>query len=231
MNNETACWAILPAAGIGERFGSNIPKQYVKIADKTILEHALKPFLTNENITGVAVALNSHDDHFSNLQIKTSKQFITTVGGETRAHSVLNALIEIENLLDRSDFVLVHDAARPCLSHQDLNALIENTIDLGVGSILAGPVADTVKRVEGNTIVETIDRSDLWHAYTPQMFRYHLLFTALKKCIDKNISITDEASAIEEIGLKVNVLRGDSAKVKITIPQDLKIAEKFLSVE
>ena len=231
MSDDTRCWAIIPAAGIGERIGAEIPKQYIQIANKTILEHALLPFLNNDKIEGVAVALNANDEHFENLNFDTKKKIITVTGGRTRAHSVFNALLAIKDKLNANDFVLIHDAARPCLSDNDLNKLIDATMQHDIGSILAGSIADTVKRVEGKIIIETLDRSKLWRAYTPQMFRYQLLLDALKKCIDENIPITDEANAIETIGFKPEIVQGDPSNIKVTTPEDLKVAERYLNIQ
>ena len=229
MSNEVNCWAIIPAAGIGERIGSDTPKQYIQIADKTILEHALTPFINHGKIKGVVVALNASDTYFSKLNINTNKEIVTVNGGETRTHSVLNALLGLKNKIDTNDFVLVHDAARPCLGEHDLNKLIDATMLQDVGCILAAPVADTVKQVDGDIIVKTVDRSKLWRAYTPQMFRYGLLLDALNNCINNNISVTDEASAIEVMGLRPAVLEGDASNIKVTTPDDLEIAKFYLS--
>jgi 2-C-methyl-D-erythritol 4-phosphate cytidylyltransferase len=228
MNEKVCCWAVIPAAGIGERVGADIPKQYLQISGKTILEHALNPFLVNQRIKSVVIALNDNDTFFSTLNIRSTKDVITVAGGETRAQSVLNALLELEGRVNPDDFVLVHDAARPCLSENDLNELINMTIPDEVGCILAAPIADTVKKVNNGKIINTLDRSELWRAYTPQMFRFHQLLNALTHCIKYKIEVTDEASAIEAIGLQAGVVLGDTTNIKITTPDDLAMAEKYL---
>ena len=229
MNDQVCCWAIIPAAGIGERIGGDIPKQYLQISGKTILEHALSPFLGNQRIKSLVIALNDKDTYFSCLNIQTSKDIFTVTGGQTRAQSVFNALQKIKNRINSNDFVLVHDAARPCLSENDLNELIDATLMNDVGCILASPITDTVKKVCNGSIVETLDRSELWRAYTPQMFRFHHLFNALSHCLKNNIPITDEASAIEAVGLKSCVISGAITNIKVTTPDDFVIAEKYLS--
>jgi 2-C-methyl-D-erythritol 4-phosphate cytidylyltransferase len=228
MNDQVCCWAVIPAAGIGERIGADIPKQYLQISGKTILEHALNPFLVNQRIKSLVIALNDKDTHFSHLNIQSNKDIITVTGGQTRAQSVLNALLEIKGRINSNDFVLVHDAARPCLTENDLNELIDATMMNDVGGILASPIADTVKKVSNGKVMETLDRSELWRAYTPQMFRYHYLLDALSHCITNNIPVTDEASAIEALGLQSSVVLGDSTNIKVTTPNDLVMAEKYL---
>ena len=228
MNEQICCWAVIPAAGIGERIGAEIPKQYLQISGKTILEHALSPFLVNQRIKSLVIALNEKDTYFTHLNIQSNKNIFTVTGGQSRAQSVYNALLEIKDRINSNDFVLVHDAARPCLSENDLNELIDASMDNDVGCILASPMADTVKKVSNGKIVETLDRTELWRAYTPQMFRYHHLLGALDHCLNSNIPVTDEASAIEAVGLQSRVVPGDATNIKITTPDDLIMAEKYL---
>ncbi|MEM7304215.1 MAG: 2-C-methyl-D-erythritol 4-phosphate cytidylyltransferase [Pseudomonadota bacterium] len=231
MNEKVGCWAIIPAAGIGQRSGSNIPKQYIQISGKTILEHALTPFLDNPRIKAIVIVLNKDDSHFSDLDIHSTKEIHTVIGGDSRTQSVFNALLEIKPRITNDEYVLVHDAARPCLSNNDLDKLMDAAFSNEAGCILGAPMVDTVKKVDNDRIVKTMDRSNLWRAYTPQMFRYELLLNALSDCINKNIPITDEASAIEVAGLMPGIVLGQASNIKVTTADDLMIAEKFLSAE
>lgn len=226
------CWAVIPAAGIGERVGSSIPKQYIVIAGKTILEHSISPFVNNSRIVGITIALNPQDKHFDALNIKTtSKKIHSVIGGVTRAHSVLSALESIEDKLDENDYVLVHDAARPCLLMRDLDHLIDVCIRHEVGGILGSPVSDTIKQVENSNIVNTLDRANIWRAYTPQMFKLGVLRSAIQKVFTDNISITDEASALEYEGYQPCMVEGDALNIKVTTAEDISLAEMFLQKE
>ncbi|MDW3095191.1 MAG: 2-C-methyl-D-erythritol 4-phosphate cytidylyltransferase [Gammaproteobacteria bacterium] len=229
MSTVPKCWAVIPAAGIGERVGSSLPKQYLKIAGKTILEHAISPFIKNSCIAGITIALNQQDVHFDELNIKTRSQKIhTVIGGATRAHSVLNALNSFEAQLDKDDFVLVHDAARPCLTMSDLEKLIGVCIQHDVGGIVGSPMPDTIKQVEKGNIENTLDRENIWRAYTPQMFKFEVLRSAILKAFADNVRITDEANALEYVGYKPCMVEGDSQNLKITTAEDVSIAEMIL---
>ena len=232
MSTVPKCWAVIPAAGIGERVGSSIPKQYLEVAGKSILEHAISAFISNTRIAGITIALNSQDDHFDALDIKTSSGKIhSVIGGVTRAHSVLNALGSIEAQLDKDDFVLVHDAARPCLAMSDLDQLINICIQHEVGGIIGSPVSDTIKQVDNSSIVNTLDRDNIWRAYTPQMFKLGVLRSAIQNALANNVSITDEASAIEHAGYKPCMVEGDSRNIKVTTAEDISLVEMFLQRE
>ncbi len=232
MKAVPKCWAVIPAAGIGERVGSSIPKQYLQIAGRTILEHAINPFIRNHRIAGITVALHPHDVHFEMLDIKSSSDKVHIVtGGDTRAHSVLNALDSFEAKLDENDFVLVHDAARPCLMMSDLDQLMDVCIQHEVGGIIGSRVTDTIKHVENNNIVNTLDRENIWRAYTPQMFRLVILRSAIQKALKDKIGITDEASALEYAGYQPCMVEGDARNIKVTTAEDISLAETFLQQE
>ena len=232
MNTAPKCWAVIPAAGIGERVGASIPKQYLQIAGKTILEHAINPFVSNSRIAGITVALHSQDSHFKTLGIKAnSRKVHTVVGGDTRARSVLNALDSFESKLDKDDFVLVHDAARPCLTMNDLNQLIDVCTQHEVGGIIGSRVTDTIKRVKDNNIVNTLDRKNIWRAYTPQMFKFSILQSAIQKAFKDNVCITDEASALEYAGYQPCMVEGSACNIKVTTAEDISLAEIFLQKE
>lgn len=224
------CWAIVPAAGTGSRVvGSPVAKQYLRIEGKTILEHALAPLMANEHILGVVVALHKDDQNFAELTIDCkNKELWTVIGGDTRMQSVSNALAHLQNYADKSDFILVHDAARPCLTSNDLQKLINTCSEDAVGGILATPLRDTIKQVSDHTIVTTIDRDQHWRALTPQMFRFGLLSEAMQDATQKNVAITDEASAIEVFGFRPRVIEGDARNIKVTTTDDILIAQMFL---
>lgn len=227
-------WAIIPAAGAGSRVGSATPKQYLPINDTTVIEASLDCFLKHPEIAGVVVALHEGDQHWATLSVASNEKIHTVVGGESRADSVNNAVEYLINTpADDKDFVLVHDAARPCLRYSDLELLISTLETDEVGGVLASPVSDTLKLVKSkeqtvNTVSETLDRDKIWRAFTPQMFRLKLLKQALTHSKDKSIVITDEASAIEAINQQVKLLKGHSDNIKITHQEDLELAEVIL---
>lgn len=227
MANRPKCWAVIPAAGIGERFGAAIPKQYARLHHKTVIEYALMALGSSTHIEAITIALRANDQHFSSLDMP-AKPFKTVTGGESRAHSVLSALHALHAVASKEDFVLVHDAARPCLTTSDVNKLVEAVVPHAVGGILAVPVSDTLKKVQQSTIVDTVNREQLWRALTPQMFRYGLLLDAISHAVNNNVMITDEAQAIELQGKQPCVVEGDVRNIKVTTQKDLQMAELFL---
>ena len=224
------CWAIVPAAGLGLRVkGSPVSKQYLRIEGKTILEHALAPFINNEHILGVVVVLHEDDQNFSELTIDCkNKELWTVIGGASRMQSVSNALAHLQSYADKGDFILVHDAARPCLTETDLQKLIDTCIEDAVGGILATPLRDTIKQVSDHTVIKTIDRDQHWRALTPQMFRFGLLSQAMEDALQNKVTITDEASAIEAFGFRPRIIEGDARNIKVTTTDDILIAQLFL---
>lgn len=230
MSVAPKCWAIIPAAGIGQRMASSVPKQYLNVGGKTILEHAALPLLDNAHIKHVVFSLHADDDQFSQLVFQDSNQKIRKViGGETRAHSVLNALESIKNEIKPNDYVLVHDAARPCLSGADLTKLIDTCLQHEVGGILAARATDTIKQVQQHEISCTLDRDNIWRAFTPQMFKFKILYDAIKQAIQNDITITDEASAVEYMNFHPCIVEGSSRNIKVTRPDDIAIAEMYLT--
>lgn len=214
-------FVIIPAAGIGTRMNADIPKQYLKINHQSILEHSLNCFLSDSRFEKIMLTLNQNDQHWQQLNLQHPK-LETVIGGLERCHSVLNGLLALRDRADDEDWVLVHDAARPYLQKQDLDKLIDTLKDHPVGGLLGMPVRDTLKRVnDKNEIIETVDRKNLWHAFTPQMFRYKKLLDALEAAISHHQIITDEASAIEFIGAKPVMIAGNPTNIKITQQTDL----------
>ena len=216
---------VIPAAGIGKRVGADIPKQYLSILNKTIIEHSITPFLAHPDINQVIVSVAKNDRWFNHLKLAQHPKLQIVEGGKERVDSVLSALKHLPD----DDFVLVHDAARPCVQISDINKLIAHARATQTGAMLACRVRDTMKRTDqNNQIVHTVDRENLWHALTPQMFNNQQLITAITKVQDQHL-ITDEASAIELAGALVTIIEGRSDNLKVTQLEDLLLAEFYLS--
>lgn len=224
-------WTIIPAAGVGSRMQADRPKQYLELLDNSVIEHTLALFLDHPVIEGVVVAISPEDPYWKELPVASHSHLTRVDGGSERCHSVLNALTWLlEQDADQDDWVLVHDAARPCLRHEDLEQLIAEVTQEGKGGILGIPVRDTMKQAakDGRHIVQTVDRSHLWHALTPQMFRLGELKQAVEEALEDGFVVTDEASAMEHAGKKPLLVRGHADNIKITIPEDLALAEFYL---
>ncbi len=219
-------WGVVPAAGIGRRMGGDRPKQYLPLAGRTVLEHSVARLLDHPAVAAVAVARRDDDPYWPTLPLAGDERVIAAPGGAERMHSVLNGLRALPAADD--DWVLVHDAARPCLRRADLEALVAALAGHPIGGLLALPMADTVKRVADGEVLETVDRSPLWRALTPQMFRYRLLREALEAALEAGVVVTDEAQAVERRGLRPRVVEGSADNLKITRPGDLELAELFL---
>ncbi len=225
-------YLIIPASGIGSRMqnNANIPKQYLTLNNGlTILDQTLKTLLNIKQIKGCVVAISDKDDYFKKSKFsKHSKLLTTAIGGAQRYHSVINALDALKPYARDSDWVLVHDAARPCVDPNDVIKLINKLNNSSVGGLLANKVVDTIKQANNNITNTTIDRSNLWQAQTPQMYRFGVLSEALNKALDDNVNITDEASSIEHIGLSSVLVEADKKNIKITNPEDLDLANFYL---
>ena len=228
-NAPVRCWAVLPAAGIGARMGESLPKQYLEIAGATLLEHSLRALLASDAIAGVTVALHPQDARAAGIGLLHDPRVMTTIGGAQRRDSVLAGLSALSELAGPEDWVLVHDAARPCLSLADLEKLMARVLASGEGAILAEAIVDTVKLDDGQGRIErTLERSALWRAQTPQMFRLGALRQALEEATRLGLEITDEASAMELAGETVQLVAGSSRNLKVTIPADLELAAWYL---
>ncbi len=221
-------FALLPAAGVGARMGAGHPKQYLDILGRPMLWHALDAFQRHAGIAGMHVVLSAEDGWWSGHDWSGfDKLVVWRVGGATRAQSVLNGLAAMAGEVGSTDWVLVHDAARPCLSQALLDKLIAEVDDDAVGGILAMPVADTLKRAaEDARIAETVPRAGLWAAQTPQMFRHGLLRAALERA---GAEVTDEASALELAGYAPKLVESDAGNLKVTYPRDLDLARILLA--
>lgn len=227
--SQVRYWAVVPAAGVGIRMGSDTPKQYLPLNGRTVLEHTLQTLLASSKIDGVYLALSPDDAGWSNIATNSNPKITRVDGGAERCHSVLNALNLLQESAAPDDWVLVHDAARPCLRPEDLDLLMESLAEHPVGGLLGVPVRDTMKRTDGvGSITETVSREALWHAYTPQMFRLRPLFQALQGAIDKGLMVTDEASAVELAGVCPQMVVGHDDNIKITRPEDLALASFYL---
>lgn len=238
LPTASSFWCIVPAAGIGKRMGQVVPKQYLKVSCKTIAEHSIQRLLQFDRLQMLVVAIADDDCHWSALDISQHPKIKTVKGGAERSASVLNGLRALEPIAKYSDWVLVHDIARPCIRVSDIECLAAGIKEHEAGGILASPVSDTIKRsfiagVPGDSPVIdcTLDRSVLWRALTPQMFRYGLLKLALENALVTGAMITDEASAIEMAGYHPLLIRGRSDNIKVTDPEDLHLAEFILQSE
>lgn len=220
-------WAVIPAAGIGSRMATDRPKQYLPLGDRAVIEWALQPFLSAPWIDGVVVALSTEDEHFATLPVAGHPRIVTVTGGGERSDSVFAALQWLRQRTDAERIqVLVHDAARVGLSQARMLALREQSGE--AGALLALPSVDTIKQSAGGSVERTLDRRTIWLAQTPQLFSLTLLFKALSSCREQGIAITDDASAVEQLGLAPALVPGSPANLKITHPQDLALAEFWL---
>ncbi|MGE3318872.1 MAG: 2-C-methyl-D-erythritol 4-phosphate cytidylyltransferase [Candidatus Berkiella sp.] len=221
-------WIVIPAGGTGDRFSQERPKQYWTLAGKTILEYTCSLFLTQSWVTKIVVAIADSDCYFEQLSTLKHPKIARVSGGVTRAHSVRNALQSIQQVTDAADWVLVHDAVRPCLDKRDLQSLLQLRDD-PVGGILASKVTDTIKKVNhAMQITETVDRQMLWQAQTPQMFRLGLLFDALVKAEQAGENVTDEAWAIQLMGYTARIIPAHYPNPKLTYPADLTYISSLL---
>ncbi len=219
--------AVVPAAGFGRRMQTECPKQYLSIGDKTILEHTVAALLANPRVTRVVIAISPGDARFAALPLAGHPQVTVVDGGAERADSVLAGL----QAAGDAQWVLVHDAARPCLHQDDLARLLTISETSRVGGILATPVRDTMKRGEPGipAIAHTVERVDLWHALTPQFFPRELLQACLTRALSEGATITDEASALEYCGFHPELIEGRADNIKVTRPEDLQLAEFYLT--
>ena len=232
MTDAARIWAIIPAAGAGRRMGADIPKQYLPLAGRTVLEHTLRKIAATPRVEGIMLSLSAADEWWPTLDVTLDVPLRIVAGGAERVHSVFNAVAAIIPELNDADWLLVHDAARPCVHVADIGRLIETVRDHECGGILAAPARDTMKLAgDAGEIVETVDRSRLWHALTPQLFRAGLLHEALEAGLKHPERITDEASALELLGYSPLLVEGPMDNLKITRPEDLPLAEFYLQRE
>ncbi|MAZ04966.1 2-C-methyl-D-erythritol 4-phosphate cytidylyltransferase [Marinobacter sp. SS8-8] len=225
-------WLIVPAAGIGQRMQADHPKQYLRIDQRCILDITLSRLMDSAPFAGCMVPLHPADHWWPETEASRDSRIQTCAGGSERACSVLSALHALAEQVADDDWILVHDAARPCIHARDLANLVDRLFTHPVGGLLASPVADTLKKAgqgELPEVSETVDRSGLWRALTPQMFRYRLLVESLESALAEGLSITDESSAIEFSGNMPVLVEGRPDNLKITVPADLALAGFILS--
>lgn len=221
--------ALVPAAGAGSRFGSDIPKQYLDVAGRAVIEHAVGTLASHPAVSGVTVTLAPDDDHFGTLALGANPDIGVVAGGDTRAASVLNGLNYIREQHD-AEWVLVHDAARPCLDHAAIDRLLEAGLASPDGALLALPVRDTLKRANAEQRVDgTVDRETLWAAQTPQLFPLRALLDALNARVAAGQVPTDEAQAMELAGAKPRLVMGSGMNLKVTWPEDLVVVRAWLA--
>lgn len=221
--------ALIPAAGSGARMSAELPKQYAMLAGKPMIHHAVHCLCAHPRIEQVFVVLSPGDARFAALDWSACGKKLTALycGGETRAASVFNGLLAANDAIDGADWVLVHDAARPCLRAADIDRLIAVIGDSEVGGLLAVPVADTMKRANAECeVMQTETRDHLWRAQTPQMFRYRVLIEALRRA--DIAAVTDESSAVEQTGARPKLVPGSATNLKVTYPEDMELAELIL---
>lgn len=226
-------WAIIPAAGAGKRMAADRPKQYLEFQNKTVIEYSLNRLLDHPAISGAVVALDNADSYWQQMAYCHSKPVLNIQGGAERCDSVLKALQALATHLKNTDlskvWVLVHDAARPCVRADDLTNLMDSASYDDNGGLLAVPVRDTMKRQQDNNRIQTtIDRTGLWHALTPQMFKLPLLIAALQGAEEKGLHVTDDASAMELAGYHPLLVEGHEDNIKITRPFDLELAKLYI---
>ncbi|NIR60524.1 MAG: 2-C-methyl-D-erythritol 4-phosphate cytidylyltransferase [Gammaproteobacteria bacterium] len=209
--------------------GAALPKQYLLLAGRPVIAHTLERLGAYPLAASIVVALAEDDRHWAEVRIECERPVWTVGGGAYRCHSVLSALRSLAEHAAPRDWVIVHDAARPCVRLADMDRLIEAVAGNDVGGLLAIPVHDTVKRGDADGRVQaTVERAGLWHALTPQMFRFGLLFEALRAAVAEGVLVTDESAAVERAGAQPILVEGHADNIKITRPGDLRLAEFFL---
>jgi 2-C-methyl-D-erythritol 4-phosphate cytidylyltransferase len=221
-------FAIIPAAGKGNRMGTPVPKQYLTLQGKTILEYSIQALLDIPFIKNIVVVIAPDDVYWETLPFIQHPRILVVQGGGERQESVLKGLMALQSEASTDDWILVHDAARPCLHASDVMQLVSRLAAHPIGGLLGTPVRDTLKRcAPDGQIQETISRQHLWHALTPQMFRYQILFDALSSVISKQQAVTDDASAVELSGAVPLMVQGRADNIKVTLPEDLALLERY----
>lgn len=230
---DVTCWVIIPAAGIGRRMQSDIPKQYLPLAGQTVLAHSLQRMSLHPAVREIILVLSADDHYWPEQSIDEVRCPVTTViGGKERCDSVLSGLMALADRAGENDWILVHDAARPCIRPGDIQQLINACRNDEVGGLLAMPVRDTMKQANDDArVAATLSRDHLWHALTPQMFRYRDLLNALQQARDAGHVVTDEAMAMEYLGKAARLVEGHGDNIKITRPQDLALAAFYLQAQ
>lgn len=230
MSAATGIWGLVPAAGTGTRMQAALPKQYLPLLGRPVILHTLEGLCSYPRLQGVLVGIARDDVHWAKMRPVTLPKLMgTSEGGATRAETVLKALTVLAKTAREDDWVMVHDAVRPCVRHSDLDKLIESVSTGSEGGLLAIPLTDTVKRTDSESrVIETVSRQNLWRALTPQMFRLAALREALERALRDGVDVTDEAAAMERLGVRPKIVEGQADNIKITLPADLVLAELYL---
>lgn len=229
--NAEKYWVVVPAAGTGRRMKADIPKQYLELSGQAVLLHTMKRLASCPGISGLFLGITAGDPYWQELSFTAPWLKQVCDGGAERADTVSLVLDDMAGAVQQTDWVLVHDAARPCITHTDVLQLMK-LASQQEGGLLGRPISDTVKLADKNNRVrETIPRDGLWRAQTPQMFRYGELRNALQNAKKKGLVITDEASAMEFAGYQPLMVQGRSDNIKITVPGDLQLAETFIKLQ
>jgi 2-C-methyl-D-erythritol 4-phosphate cytidylyltransferase len=228
LASRAGLWCVVPAAGQGRRFGAEVPKQYIEIAGRTLLEWTLDRLTAQHRIAGIMLVVAADDSRVISSESCHDKPVLRVHGGAERADSVLAGLRALPDEVADDAFVLVHDAARPCVRHADIDALIDQGVPAG-GALLAAPLRDTLKRSDASCrVVETEPREGRWRAMTPQMFRRGELIAALESARRQGIIVSDEAMAMERAGHRPLLVEGCDDNLKVTTPADTALAEYLL---
>lgn len=230
-DTDAGLWCVVPAAGRGTRFGGDVPKQYLTLLGKLLLQLTLERLAAHPKVAGLMVSIAADDRLWPAISVCAGKPVATTTGGAQRSDSVLAGLRALRGKVRNEDFVLVHDAARPCVLAEDIDRLIDLGIPAG-GALLAAPLRDTLKRADGSGRVDATEpREGRWRALTPQLFRLGELVGALESAQAVGIEATDEAVAMERLGHRPLLVEGAESNIKVTTPADLALAEFFLARE
>ncbi len=223
-----AVWCIVPAAGVGARMGGDRPKQYLSLEGMTVMDHTLSRLLSHPSVVGITLVLSAQDAYWPESSYYDHPGITLCPGGGERVDSVSNALLQLQSHLKPHDWIMVHDVARPCITHADIDRLLLVAASEASGVVLGAPVVDTLKWVGDAVIERTLDRRRVWRAFTPQLFRYQVLCDGIARARAQAIAITDEASAVECLGVQPLMLEGRADNIKITRPGDLELARFFL---
>lgn len=227
-----AIWAIVPAAGIGARMNSELPKQYLTLNGQSVIAHTLQRLADLADLQATVIALHPRDTLWAQHGVPLKEGLMTCTGGDQRCQSVLNGLYALAGLANDDDWVLVHDAVRPCVRLEDIETLLREIENHPVGGLLGIPVSSTLKLANANgDIVETMPRDDMWQASTPQAFRYGRLREVLEQSVAQGDFVTDEAAAMEKAGYTPRLVRGSADNIKITYPEDLRMAGVILQAQ
>lgn len=230
MSGLRNVWAVIPAAGSGSRMGAGLPKQYLELNGRTLLQHTLQRVLSYTRVKGLVLVVAANDRRWVDIVARLADDRLETVtGGTERFQSVLNGLRALRSRAQSDDWVMVHDAARPCVRHSDLDRLFMAIEGEPAGGLLGMRVRDTMKRsADDQHVTATVDREGLWHALTPQVFRYRLLLDALEQTARDAVLVTDEAAAMERCGYHPLMVEGRGDNLKVTRPEDLALASFYL---